>query len=235
MCDDTETIHYMGFLQGNGNFRTQVQARGILYKGNRAKNVKPFWFQNIRTLLLDIYKFQLVDNMETDDALSILQNRITSSTIIGSVDKDLYQIQGTHYNINKREVTVSSSVEALKCLALQILTGDATDNIFGLKGVGPVKAEKVLSGYQPDSWLAATQLEYVHWYKKTYPMNDSILNTLLAAKHYASTFELVYLLREADPEVFVTPEVVNFITLSNIFNNGPGSNREPEHNKTMFD
>jgi 5'-3' exonuclease len=29
---------------------------------------------------------------------------------------------------------------------MQILTGDSADNIIGLKGIGPVKAEKILEG-----------------------------------------------------------------------------------------
>jgi 5'-3' exonuclease len=34
--------------------------------------------------------------------------------------------------------------EGLRNLFTQVLTGDRTDNIIGLKGIGPVKAEKLL-------------------------------------------------------------------------------------------
>lgn len=235
MVENTGTSLYMGFLQGTGNFRTQVDADGTPYKGNR-KAEKPFWFQNIKNYLIDVYKFQVVNGMETDDALSILQQRITHvNTIICSADKDLLQVPGKHYNLRTKELSLVTPVIGLYTLALQILTGDATDNIKGLHGIGPVKAEKILDGINPDLYLTTVFNAYQNWYDKKYPANSPIDRMLDASKHFASTFQLVYLLQELDPEVFPTPDVIDLLTLNNVFNYGPGSNREPEDNKTMFD
>ena len=61
-----------------------------------------------------------------------------------SIDKDLLQIPGRHYNwVSGEHVTVSARDGHL-ALGRQILSGDPTDNVPGLKGVGPVKAAKYL-------------------------------------------------------------------------------------------
>jgi len=235
LVEQTGSKLYIGFLQGVNNFRTQVDASGTPYKGNR-KSEKPFWFYNIKNYLQEVYNFKLVDGMETDDALSILQHRITHvPTIICSVDKDLIQVPGNHYNLKNKELSLVTPVIALHTLSMQILTGDATDNIKGLHGIGPVKAEKILEGVSPNMYLTTVFNAYQNWYDKKYPANSPIDRMLDASKHFASTFQLVYLLQELDPEVFPTPEITDFLTLNNIFNYGPGNNREPEHHKTMFD
>ena len=65
---------------------------------------------------------------------------------VAGIDKDLLQITGTHYNFVKKEITEISEDTANLKLMLQCLTGDRSDNIPGIKGIGPKKAEKLLSG-----------------------------------------------------------------------------------------
>ena len=66
------------------------------------------------------------------------------------IDKDLLQIPGNHYNFNKKTHRFVSDDEAHKLLMIQCLTGDRTDNIPGIKGIGPKKAEKILEGVNTD-------------------------------------------------------------------------------------
>jgi ribosomal protein S28E/S33 len=60
------------------------------------------------------------------------------------IDKDLNQFRGWHYNYRKKEKYFVTELEGLTAFYTQILTGDRTDNIIGIKGIGPVKAEKIL-------------------------------------------------------------------------------------------
>ncbi|MCW8983153.1 MAG: hypothetical protein OQK13_03830, partial [Gammaproteobacteria bacterium] len=68
------------------------------------------------------------------------------NSILCSPDKDLDQVPCMHYDPNKGEVYVIDEEIADACLYVQILTGDSTDSIPGVKGIGPKKAEKLLRG-----------------------------------------------------------------------------------------
>ena len=61
------------------------------------------------------------------------------------IDKDLNQFRGWHYNYRKQQKYYVSEFEGLVSFYTQILTGDRIDNIIGLKGIGPVKAKKILA------------------------------------------------------------------------------------------
>jgi hypothetical protein len=64
--------------------------------------------------------------------------------VICSVDKDLDQIPGWHYNFVKGTAYHITPEEGMYRFYKQILTGDSADNIIGLKGVGPIRADKML-------------------------------------------------------------------------------------------
>ena len=65
-------------------------------------------------------------------------------TIIVSADKDLRQIPGKHYNFVKEELFEVTPLEGLRFFYKQTLIGDSSDNIYGVKGIGPVKAGKLI-------------------------------------------------------------------------------------------
>jgi len=77
---------------------------------------------------------EVVDNMEADDMCAMHQ---TEDTVICSGDKDLLQIEGWHYNPTKPEngMFEMDSINAARNFYLQLLAGDATDNIYGLGAV----------------------------------------------------------------------------------------------------
>jgi len=94
----------------------------------------------------------VVEGMEADDRLSIEQmrdwycfrgskdNEETHSkvcrTVICSLDKDLDNTPGWHYNWVKDNLYWIDEHEALTNFYCQMLTGDSVDNILGLYGVG---------------------------------------------------------------------------------------------------
>jgi len=91
--------------------------------------------------LISIYKAKVVDNIEADDALGLKQD---SDTMICSIDKDLLMCEGNHYNFVKKEKYYVTADEGLLNFYMQFLVGDRIDNIIGVRGIGPVKARKLL-------------------------------------------------------------------------------------------
>jgi hypothetical protein len=62
------------------------------------------------------------------------------------VDKDLRSIPGRFYDFVKKEEQTISPKEASLNFYSQVLSGDSTDQIPGLTGIGPTKARKILEG-----------------------------------------------------------------------------------------
>lgn len=146
---------FRGYLtDSSSNFRNHV-ATILPYKGNRSGNPKPPKWDMLRQYLLDTYPDQVkeVVGYEADDQLAIDQwigwmeddyswCPITTpnhdwKTIICSPDKDLMMVPGWHYNWQHDEKKFVTEIEGLRFFYKQLLTGDMTDNIKGLYGVGP--------------------------------------------------------------------------------------------------
>lgn len=134
------------YLTGEGNFRDKI-ATIQPYKGNRDPENKPFYYKELREFLVEHYLAIVVDGMEADDALGIHQSTSDpGSTIICSLDKDLDMIPGWHYNWVKGFKYYVNDTMAFRAFYTQLLTGDITDNVRGVPGIGPVKAAKILEG-----------------------------------------------------------------------------------------
>lgn len=135
------------------------------YKGNRKRNdlsieeakLKAELMQESMEAIINSHVCLLFDDLEADDLLSMLQDE---HTYIYSNDKDLKQIPGLHYNKVTNKVDYVSPDEAYRFLAIQMLTGDSTDNICGLVGVGPKNAEKILEGVSHKNTMNAVYKAY---------------------------------------------------------------------------
>ena len=115
------------------------------YKANRHAP-RPRWYKEIRSFLQAEYNAEVVTVIEADDALGIEQTKCGDNTsIICSVDKDLKQIPGHHYNFVKGEMDFITPEQGLLNFYTQLLTGDSSDNIKGVWKVGPAKARKILA------------------------------------------------------------------------------------------
>lgn len=135
---------YDGYLTGKGNYRNEI-AVTVPYKGNRKDFVKPVHYDILREYLQSAWGFVMVDGQEADDALGIQAYTMDDDDyIIYTIDKDLDMIKGWHYNFVKKERYFIKEEDTLRIFYKQVLTGDRTDNIVGLKGIGPVKAERIL-------------------------------------------------------------------------------------------
>lgn len=117
------------------------------YKANRKDALKPYWEKEIVEYLTNNYTYTIEEGFEADDLMGAIHYMNPTDTIICTIDKDLDMIPGTHYNWSKNllyEVTIS---EADRFFYRQLLIGDPVDNVKGIKGIGKVKASKLI----PDS------------------------------------------------------------------------------------
>lgn len=138
------------FLSGVGNFRYSIATRRA-YKGNR-DTPKPM---HAKALTAHLVKRGAVVSAgeEADDLLGIAATA-TPGSVIATVDKDLMQVPGKHYDFVKKEELRVSAKEAVINFYAQVLSGDPIDNVPGLEGIGPVKARKILEGAESplDCW-----------------------------------------------------------------------------------
>lgn len=132
---------YKAWITGKTNYRNQLAVTHP-YKGNRKEFVKPVHYDALRQRLMRLGAV-VTDNEEADDAVAIESCR--GNYWIVHQDKDLDQLEGWHYNPVKNEKYYVSKFEGLRNFYKQMLTGDRIDNIVGLKGIGPVKADKLLT------------------------------------------------------------------------------------------
>lgn len=126
-----------------GNYRNTIYPE---YKANRQAGSRPLHYEALKEYLIKYEAAIVTYGQEADDGLGIEQTILGDESIICSIDKDLKQIKGWHYNFVKNEKTYVTQDEADKFFWTQVLTGDATDNIPGLKGIGKKKADKLLEG-----------------------------------------------------------------------------------------
>lgn len=136
---NSEADSFRIFLTGKDNFRYTIYPE---YKAHRPKD-KPHWLQPIREYLVANFNAEVINGQEADDALGINQ---TGDSIICSIDKDLLQIPGRHYNFVKDEFTEVDDFQGIHHFYMQCLMGDRSDNIKGIPKVGPKNAEKILAG-----------------------------------------------------------------------------------------
>tara|TARA_Y100000592_G_scaffold64324_1_gene100216 strand:- start:4828 stop:5610 length:783 start_codon:yes stop_codon:yes gene_type:complete len=143
----TEEINVLYAVKGKGNYRKDLSPD---YKSNR-----PELDKKVRDKLNYLHRYSVskgaiqADGMEADDLVSIWAHEALDRKeeyVICGIDKDLLQIPGHHYNYSKDTWQLINEEEALHNLYIQCLTGDNTDNIPGLKGIGPKKAQKILAG-----------------------------------------------------------------------------------------
>lgn len=146
----SECTDYKLFVSGGNNFRYDIDPT---YKANRTGS-DPKWREALRLHLIKEWNAYECVGFESDDMCGVEQKE-DGSTCIVAIDKDLLQVPGLHYSwpITRKGTIVReglfreiSKEEGMRRFFTQALTGDTSDNIKGIYGIGPKKAEKILSG-----------------------------------------------------------------------------------------
>src|SRR5690554_1548683 len=131
-------IYALYLTDSSTNFRIDLSTIKP-YKGHR-KTEKPYHWERIRQHLIDSWDAEVQYGIEADDRLGIEQMKAAEDTVICSRDKDLHMIPGWHYvwpaGKQEEKLWFQDELSAIRCFYRQLLTGDSTDNILGLYGVG---------------------------------------------------------------------------------------------------
>jgi 5'-3' exonuclease len=211
---ETGATKYLGFL-GEGKCFRYDAAISQPYKGNRAPDAE--WVtkykEPIKKHMVDKWKFILLDIIEADDAVSICQRNMEDTIICGQ-DKDLLQVPGHHYNYSTKEFllvdtlgTVAKKGSKLtgygeKFFWGQMITGDSTDGILGLKGKGPAFAVKVLKDCKTYEECRKVVLDlYLEQYNASYYAEHYILLRMLEIESKGFTIPTPVVWKETEEEM----------------------------------
>ena len=141
----TRPSSYQVWLSGRDNFRYAI-AKTKPYKGHREYIDKPQHYKVCREALINEYGAKITEGYEADDAIGIGMGELGVGGFVASIDKDLDQLAGWHFNWVRDTVYRISRRDADFRLYTQILAGDPTDDVPGLEGIGESKARVILEG-----------------------------------------------------------------------------------------
>ena len=147
---DTHSSHFNIYLSGDQpTFRHEIYP---LYKANRLKRARPQFLEDCREHLCIQWGAKIAEGVEADDLLGIAAGVVDPSLdpFIATIDKDLQQVPGRHYNFVRDEWNEVSPAAAIYNFWWHVLVGDSTDNVPGCQGIGAVKATKYLEGCETD-------------------------------------------------------------------------------------
>ena len=143
---ETESDAYHCFLTGPGNFRYDIFPA---YKANRKDKPKPVHLQACRDYLVENWNAVISSGNEADDLIGIeaTASDDMNTYIICSIDKDLKQIPGNHWNFVTKERVFVTPLDGLKSFYKQLILGDVSDNIPGYDGKARQKWPKFMQHY----------------------------------------------------------------------------------------
>jgi DNA polymerase I len=214
ILDNTKSTSYIGFIGGTQCFRHSLTPD---YKANRPESPDWFkkWKQPIRDRMINTWKFYVSDNIEAEDACIITANKY-KDCIISHIDKDLDFWEGLHYNYSRHEqyqvsklgeITLNKSKlkgTGLKWRYAQLICGDPTDGVKGIKGKGGAFAYKLLSEATSEySLFRRTYASYLEYCKE-----DDI------KEYFKLQWALIAMLEE-EAHGFVVPEAIKYTNLEN--------------------
>jgi DNA polymerase-1 len=152
ILDDVKATEHELWLSGGDNFRYGVYPE---YKANRKGVYRPKYEAVVKQHMVDSWQANYAHGIEADDMLSIRHAELGEASVLCHLDKDLNQSKGKHYNwplvrlgefVRETQYYDVSTEEADYWFFHQLLTGDNTDNIKGIVGIGAKKAAGILYG-----------------------------------------------------------------------------------------
>ena len=126
------------------------------YKANRKDRIKPPMLGTAFDILKHDYYTWAVSGLEGDDCLGIIQTADLENSMIVSIDKDMDQIPGWHFNPDKDKTKhYTTKLVGAWHFHVQWLMGDSGDNVPGLPRVGIKRAEKMLADIHTEEEMTA--------------------------------------------------------------------------------
>lgn len=189
ICVTTGSGSRLLFVTGDTNFRNEL-ATIAPYKGNRPD--RPRFYKEVKEYLWSLPGLVISENCEADDMLGVYSQSMPNA-IVASLDKDLDMLPGQHYNfVNKQQYHITEEDGKVNFYR-QILTGDKVDNIIGIYGVGPAKAEKLIRHGMSDWEMFRTCLRQ---YEIMYRKNGNDAPEMSAEKHVVENGKLLWIWRK---------------------------------------
>jgi len=159
------------------------------YKANRKSNK---WVKMLSKVISDRGEAKISLEWEADDLIMNRAKELNFDCVICTTDKDLNQIAGWKFDLYKektgeiddygkeikkfRGLHYVSEESANKLIWIQMLMGDNADNIKGVKGIGKVKAEKILKERNPFIAVAKTyKTEFGSKWREEFKTNYRLL------------------------------------------------------------
>lgn len=192
------------------------------YKLHRADKPTPPGLLTAKTHMRFHFSCIEAPHIEADDFLGILGSRPIlkdgSIPVMVTIDKDLRQVPGWHFNPDKEDHPVRiTEEEGNRFFHKQWIMGDATDNIPGLWKWGPAKADQLLEGLSGAEMTQAVLQAYQD-HPKGYPVEYAYVMAqcvrILRAGDYDALSQAVKLwhppghpLPPAPPEAMPAPVV----------------------------
>lgn len=193
---ETEAKDYKCFLSGEENFRYSIYPE---YKGNRLNKPKPTHLQAIREHIVRYHGGKVVSGYEADDELSIEQLSYGDRSIIASIDKDLLQVTGWHYDFVKGITRFISPFQGLRNFYSQVISGDGADNIPSFDGKVRHQVPKFIERLIEPLNGMTEEGEMYEYCRQVY-LDDSIKDTWVVEMELHRNAKLLHLLRKEGDE-----------------------------------
>lgn len=175
---------YELYLTGKGNYRLLLYPQ---YKGNRDGRDQPIHKQAVTDHAIARWDAVVVDGMEADDMLCIRATELDYNdweTTVVSEDKDMLTFPGNKYSPKKDLWQFVDPYDADLNFYCQMLTGDSSDNIPGVRGIGPKKAYEILRECNRDieMWLKVRELHEEAGYSEKFSITIAKLLYMLRSE-----------------------------------------------------
>jgi DNA polymerase-1 len=173
----THTQNFIICFSSPPSFRYEILPT---YKHNRKDKEKPKLYYDLKCYMLDKYPFRAIPNLEGDDVMGVLSTQSPGKYIICSIDKDMKQIPGEHYNWRTGKRFTVTEEEADRWFYTQVLTGDTTDGYSGCPGIGPKKANYLINNLEDLSQLAWWTIIKIQFESKGLTEQDALVQARVA-------------------------------------------------------
>ena len=184
--DSVEASGNQIFLSGGQNFRKTIYPR---YKANRDNQERPVYLEPLREWLVTEWGAKVTDGIEADDAMGIAQ---TDETIICSLDKDMLQVPGHHFQweiqgtsstgkkwLKEANHVFVSPEQGLRNFYWQMVMGDVADNVPGFDGKMRQKVPKFMDGHYELMQTLETEQELFEYVYALYTNSNTPTQQML--------------------------------------------------------
>lgn len=152
LMDRFDTDKIIMTISSKTNFRHEVFEDYKKSRGN-VESYEPLLKGFLRKRMLKNWESYMIPGLEADDVMGILMTDDDwypdHQKVIGTIDKDLDTVPGTHFNLTSEEEYNVTLEEANAMFYKQCLMGDRIDDIPGCPTYGEKTAEKALAKAEP--------------------------------------------------------------------------------------